>query len=228
MCGGLGTRVQSISTRVPKVLFDVAGRTFLDHLLERLRASGVADVVLCVGHLGELVRAHVEASRPEGLSIRLSEDGGLSLGTLGAVRRAADLLDETFLVTYGDSYLTFDYGAPLRALNASPWADGCMAVFENHDAIEGSNCAVEGDRVVRYDKSRGPDGARLDHIDYGATALRRSMLDHVPADRAIGLDTLQSRLAASGRLRALVVRERFYEIGSPQGLRDLERALTVV
>ena len=65
----------------------------------------------------------------------------------------------------------------------------------------------------------------LDHIDYGAMALRRSVIAALPAERALGLDQLQSELASSARLRACVANERFYEIGSQSGLDDFERYL---
>jgi NDP-sugar pyrophosphorylase family protein len=66
------------------------------------------------------------------------------------------------------------------------------------------------------------------HIDYGATALRRSALDGVSLTVASGLDALTARLAGDYSLLAYVVTERFYEIGSPDGLRDLESYLAQI
>ncbi len=69
-----------------------------------------------------------------GVTVAYSEDGPQLLGTGGALRRALDLLEPTFLLTYGDSYLPFDYTAPLRDLNAHPDALGTMSVFQNQGA----------------------------------------------------------------------------------------------
>ena len=83
--------------------------------------------------------------------------------------------------------------------------------------------ASDGTWVVRYEKG-GRDRA-LDHIDYGATALRREVIAALPAGQRVGLDEIQRELAARRRLRALVAHERFFEIGSPEGLADLDRYL---
>lgn len=218
--------------RIPKFLLSVAGRPFGAWLVERLAAAGFSEVVLCVGHLGEAIHAAM-GDRFAGLPLRYTEDGPTLLGTAGALRRALELLAPTFLVTYGDSYLPFDYQAPLRDLEAHPDALGTMAVYRNEGHLDASNTAVSGDRVVRYEKRRGPEPEldpldlhdSLDHIDYGATALRREVIAALPAGAPLGFDAVQRDLAASGRLRALPVAERFHEIGSERGLLDLEAVL---
>jgi hypothetical protein len=76
--------------------------------------------------------------------------------------------------------------------------------------------------VLRYEK--GSDDPALTAIDYGAIALRRSIVERLP-EGASALDAVQHELAASRRLRAIVAARRFYEIGSPEGLEALERDL---
>lgn len=222
LAGGLAVRMRPLTTAVPKVLLPVAGRPFLDHLLGRLAACGFDEVVLSVGHLGAAVRAHVEhAGAP--LRIVFSDEGDHLRGTLGALRLALPLLDERFVVTYGDSYLPFDYGAPLRLLAGHDDADGVMAVFRNEGRWDASNVETDGAFVLRYEK--GVRDPRLDHIDYGAMALRRELVAALPDGFRGGLEPLTARLASEGRLRALVATERFFEIGSPEGLAALRAHL---
>jgi NDP-sugar pyrophosphorylase family protein len=141
------------------------------------------------------------------------------------VRRALPLLGDPFLVTYGDSYLPFDYAAPLRDLRGDPGALGTMAVFENEGRFDASNTGVSDGRVVRYEKGNvDPD---LRFIDYGALALRAAAFASWP-EGPFGLDALQRDLARGGKLRALVASERFFEIGSEAGLADLEARLAEV
>lgn len=222
LCGGLATRMLPMTTSVPKVLLPVAGRPFLDHLVARLRSSGFVRIVLCAGHLADAVE--VEA-RALGRDILVLRDGPELLGTAGALAAAAPHLDGTFLVTYGDSYLPFDYAGPLRTLSRDPSALGCMAVWKNDGALEPSNAAVRDGRVIRYDKTRAAGAPPLDHIDYGAIALRREALAQIGDAGLTGLDELCARLARQGSLLAHVVEERFYEIGSPAGLAALEAHL---
>jgi NDP-sugar pyrophosphorylase family protein len=205
-------------------MLEVAGRPFVDWQLELLARSGIRDVVLCIAHLGELIRAHVGDGGRHGISVRYAvEEPGRLLGTAGALRAAVGLLAPRFLVTYGDSYLRFDYGDPLRLLERHADCDGVMAIYRNQGRLEPSNVATDGTWVVRYQKNA--TDPRIDHIDYGATALRREVVEGLPAGAALGLDRVQEALTARGRLRALVVHDRFFEIGSPAGRADLEQHL---
>ncbi|HZJ54216.1 MAG TPA: sugar phosphate nucleotidyltransferase [Myxococcaceae bacterium] len=224
LAGGLATRMHPHTERIPKSLLEVAGRPFIDWQLELLARAGIRDVVLCIAHLGGLIRAHVGDGSPHGLSVRYAEEEpDWLLGTAGALRAAVALLAPRFLVTYGDSYLRFDYGAPLRLLADHADCDGVMAIYRNAGQIEPSNVATDGTWVLRYEKEAS--GEALDHIDYGATALRREVVEALPPGVPLGLDRVQAELAARGRLRALVVHERFFEIGSPAGRADLDRYL---
>lgn len=212
---------------VPKFLLPVAGRPFGHRLLERLTIAGYTDVVLCTGHLGDAIRASVGRGDAFGLQIIISDEGETRLGTAGALRHALGHLQDTFLVTYGDSYLPFDYASPLDDLAAHPEALGTMSVFYNEDRWDSSNCEVVDERVVRYEKRAvgSQRDAALSFIDYGAIALRRQVVEVLP-DGPSDLAVVQRDLAKSGALRALVAKERFHEIGSEAGFKDLEAYLS--
>jgi len=224
LAGGLATRMRPHTERLPKSLLEVAGRPFIDWQLELLAGSGIREVVLCIAHLGEAIRAHVGDGVRHGLSVRYAvEDPGRLLGTAGALRAAVALLSPRFVVTYGDSYLPFDYGEPLRLLERQADCEGVMAVYRNAGRFEPSNVVTDGGWVLRYEKP--PAGPEFDHIDYGATALRREVVEALPPGVPFGLDRVQADLAARGRLRALVVHDRFFEVGSPSGRADLDQHL---
>jgi N-acetyl-alpha-D-muramate 1-phosphate uridylyltransferase len=225
LAGGLATRLGERTQRLPKALIPIAGRPFLAWQLEVLARSGFRDVLLCLGHFGDQIREFLGDGAAFGITVAYSEDGPTLLGTGGALRRALDLLEPSFLVTYGDSYLPFDYAAPLRDLEAHAEALGTMTVFQNDGAWDQSNSAVKGDQVVRYEK--GGRDPSLRFIDYGALALRRSVIAEREAGRAWSLESIQNELASSGKLRAYEARERFYEIGSETGICDLEAKLAL-
>jgi NDP-sugar pyrophosphorylase family protein len=223
LAGGLATRMRPKTLTVPKSLLEVAGRPFVDWQLEKLAACGYRDVVMCVAHLGEQIRAHVGEGERYGLRVRYADEGPTLLGTAGAIRAALDLLEAAFLVTYGDSYLPFDYAAPLRELGAHDDCDGVMAIFKNEGKWDPSNVRTDGAWVLAYEK--GTKDPAFDHIDYGATAIRRDVIARIPSTVAFGLDQVQHDLAEKKRLRAHVARARFFEIGSPEGLATLEQHL---
>jgi len=228
LAGGLGTRLGARTRDLPKALIQIAGRPFLAWLVEALARSGYRQLVMCIGHYGEQIIDYLGTGAAFGVEVSYSKDGDRLLGTGGAIRQALtrNLLAESFLVTYGDSYLPFDYAAPLRDLDAHPEALGTMSVFENHGAWDSSNTAIGRGLVLRYEK--GVQDKALTHIDYGAIALRRSVIAEKPADFVFGLDTIQHDLAKAGQLRAYEAHERFYEVGSELGISDLEQKLTSV
>jgi MurNAc alpha-1-phosphate uridylyltransferase len=223
LAGGLATRILPRTLTVPKSMLEVAGRPFVDWQLEKLAARGFDDVVMCVSHLGDVIRAHVGDGGRFGLRVRYSDEGPSLLGTGGALRAALPLLDATILVTYGDSYLPFDYAAPVRDLEAHDDCDGVMSVFANHGKWDASNVATDGAWILRYEK--GATDAALDHIDYGATALRRDVIAAIPSGEKYGFDVVQRSLTERHRMRAHVAHERFFEIGSHEGLATLDEHL---
>ena len=226
LAGGLGTRLGARTRDLPKALLPIAGRPFLAWLLEALAARGYSEAVLCIGHHGNQIEDFAGTGAAFGIALSYSKDGERLLGTGGALRLALarKLLSSTFLVTYGDSYLPFDYGAPLRDLDAHPEALGTMSVFENRGAWDQSNCSVADELVSRYEK--GTHDRALTHIDYGAIALRTAALASRPEQVPFGLDELQHEFAKAGQLRAFVATERFYEVGSELGIHDLEERLS--
>jgi len=217
LCGGLATRMRPLSERLPKSLFPVLDRPFLDWQLEAIARGGATEALLCTGHLGDAIGKHVaESLTPAGIRVGISDEGEQRLGTGGALALAATrgLLAPRFVVQYGDSYLRLDY----RALLATP-GDAVMSVYRNRGRLEPSNCVVESGLVVHYEK--GTQRQDAEWIDYGATALDRRLIENAPRDLA----QLFGLLVGERRLRSFEVTDRFYEIGSQAGLAELEALL---
>lgn len=223
LAGGLATRMRPETAQTPKSMLMVHGRPFVDWQLDRFAASGAGSVVMCVGYLGEQIETHVKRALDRGLVVGYSYDGAEQIGTGGALRRAFARLESEFVLTYGDSYLPFDYAAPLHDLRAHPNALATMSVYRNRGQLAASNVALDGEWVAKYEKSVADP--ELDCIDYGAIALRRSALDGIEDGAVWGIEALFRKLARQRQLRAFVAPERFYEIGSPEGRIELERHL---
>ncbi len=222
LAGGLATRLRPLTERIPKALIEVAGHPFLWHQLQLLKRSGIRRVVLLVGHLGESIQQRFQDGAELGIRIDYSFDGPALLGTAGAIRQALPLLPERFFVLYGDSYLPCDYAAVEKAFH-NRGLPGLMTVYRNEGLYDTSNVEYDGDRILQYDKRNRTHA--MHHIDYGLGAFHRSVFQALPAGQARDLATLYQDLLQAGNLAAFEVHQRFYEIGSPQGLRDTEEFL---
>ena len=223
LAGGLATRLRPLTDRVPKILLEVAGRPFAEHQVELLRAQGIRHVVFCVGHLGEQVEQTLGDGRRWGMRFQYVFDGPRLAGTGGAVRRALPLLGPSFFVMYGDAYLPCDFGAVERAFVRSG-APGLMVVFPNDDRWDRSNVQLEQGRIVRYDKA-ARDGP-MRHIDYGLSVLTpEAFAPWLDETSPLDLEAVYQRLVARGELAAYEVGQRFYEIGSHEGLEETRALL---
>lgn len=228
LAGGLGTRMLPFTERLPKTLLEVGGRPFADMQLAWLRDQGVRHVIYSVGYLGERIRAHVGNGARHGLRVDYVDEGAALKGTGGAVRLVVDrgLVDPAFFVLNGDSYLTVTLADVELRFRASRMP-ALMTVLRNRDRWEMSNAVVAGGLVTLYDKAR-PAASRegMEWIDYGLSVLQANVVRHVVQPGAVAdLADLMHDLSVQGRLAAHEVTDRFYEIGSPQGLRDLEAHL---
>jgi NDP-sugar pyrophosphorylase family protein len=222
LAGGLATRLRPITEKIPKALVTVAGEPFLAHQLRLLRAQGLSRVVLCVGHLGEMIQEQFGDGAEWGIQLEYSFDGPALLGTGGALVRALPLLGEAFLVLYGDSYLPIDYQAVIRAFLDSG-EPGLMTVFHNQGQWDTSNVVFADGIIHCYDKKALT--ATMQHIDYGLGILRAEALAPYPRDKAFDLADVYRDLSRAGRLAGYEVANRFYEIGSPKGLAELDGLL---
>jgi NDP-sugar pyrophosphorylase family protein len=222
LAGGLATRLRPLTEKVPKVLIPVAGQPFLAHQLRLLRDQGIRRVVLCLGHLGEMVVKEFGDGRDWGIQLDYSFDGPKLLGTGGALRQALPKLGEEFFVLYGDSYLTVPF-APIAECFHRSGQRGLMTVYRNEGLYDTSNVVFRDGRIAIYDKKvRLPE---MLHIDYGLSLFKASVFAERPADQVFDLADVMRQLVAQSDLAGYEVPERFYEIGSPAGLAELEALL---
>jgi len=219
LAGGLATRLRPLTETIPKALVEINGEPFLAHQLRLLERGGVDRVVLCVGYRGEQIREYAGDGSAFGLRVAYSFDGPHLLGTAGAVRLARPLLGEQFFVLYGDSYLPCDYQAVEQAFLASGKL-ALMAVFPNRGLWDRSNVEFVNGAITAYDKVNRT--AAMQHIDYGLGVFRSQAFDLIEEDQPMDLAVLYQQLLGHGELAAYEVPTRFYEIGSVEGIRELE------
>jgi NDP-sugar pyrophosphorylase family protein len=221
LAGGLATRLRPITEKIPKSLVPVAGKPFLTHQLELLHARGIRHAVLCVGHLGEMIQCDY-GNEAFGVRLDYSFDGPKLLGTGGAIKLALPKLGSEFFVLYGDSYLPIEYRLIAEFFHASGKL-GCMTVYHNEGKYDTSNVLFADGEIKIYDKkARLPE---MHHIDYGLSLFKASVFDRYATDQPFDLAEVMGQLVRDKQLAGYEVKERFYEIGSPAGLEELNQLL---
>lgn len=223
LAGGLGTRVRQLTGDLPKALLPIRGEPFVHHQLRLLRRQRIRDVVFVTGYRGASIQEAVGTGEEFGLSVSFVDEGEALHGTAGALRVALDAgaLSGSFAVLYGDSYLPIDV-TPVWAAFADAGRAALMTVFRNDDRWDRSNAVLEGGMVTLYDKRPDARHPGMAWIDYGLSVLDRRVVEALPAGEVVDLADVYRDLSLRGQLAGFEVASRFYEVGSPEGIADLE------
>ncbi|MBA2656995.1 MAG: NTP transferase domain-containing protein [Tatlockia sp.] len=224
LAGGLATRMHPLTERIPKSLIEVKGDYFICHQLRYLQHQGIKKVVLCVGHFGEQIEAAIGQGQAFGLDLHYSWDGENPLGTGGALKQALPLLGDTFFVLYGDSYLPIDFRAMEHYFyqRSNP---ALMAVFKNNNQWERSNVFFDKNLILEYNKYHL--NLAMEYIDYGLSILSGIELEKFKANNCFDLAEFFHKVSLDQKLGGYEVFERFYEIGSQEGLQEAIKNLPV-
>lgn len=220
LSGGLATRLGLVTKTIPKALVPINGVPFVSHQLKRLKEQGVSKVVICVGHLGELIKAEVGDGEKFGLQILYSSDGDTLLGTGGAIKKATSLLGDTFFIMYGDSFLTINMLLVQQAFVNSK-SRAMMVVFKNKNKIEQSNVVLHKNIISEYNKTE--KNYKMEYIDYGLSVVSREVFSEYPEQVKIDLGDIFYKLSIGRKLAGFETGERFYEIGSIDGIKETEK-----
>lgn len=223
LAGGLATRMRPITEQIPKALIDVGGEPFISHQLRLLRSRGVLHVIISTWYLGEMIQDYVGDGSRFGVQVQYVFDGDKPLGTAGAVRKALTLLNGPFFVLNGDTYFPCDFAAVQTFFDEQTHA-GLMTV--NRNELPWHNCNVElmAGEIIRYDKQSRD--SKMQHVDAGLGLFDPLAFSHIEDGQPEDMGAVMKKLLVEGKLLAYEEKQRFYEIGSFDGLKELDRILT--
>ena len=124
---GLGTRLKPLTDSIPKALVPVGGKPLLQHVIEKLSASGFDEMVINVHHFSEQIIQFLQNNNNFGLHIDVSDESDKLLDTGGGIRKASAFLngDAPFLVHNVDILSNAD----LRKLHNDHIRQGDMATL---------------------------------------------------------------------------------------------------
>jgi MurNAc alpha-1-phosphate uridylyltransferase len=225
LAGGYATRLGSLVKDTPKCLIEINGRPFVDWQLDLLVKNGYKKFVFCLSHKSSLIQEHLGDGSNRGVNIRYSLDGETQLGTGGALKKALPILGSNFGVLYGDSFLPINYlRVEQEFLNCRSYA--LMTVYKNQNRFDASNVEFTDGKLVNYEK--GQENKRMHYIDYGLSFFRRDAFNRWRDQSSFDLSSLFNQLAREQQLDGYEVSERFYEIGSVQGIQEFSNYLRKV
>jgi len=185
LAGGLGSRLRSVVNDRPKVMAEIGGRPFLAYLLHKLEEAGIGQVVLCTGHMGEII-SDTFGNAHGRLGLHYSRET-VPLGTGGAVRYALPLLDsESVLVMNGDSYCDADLNA-FWEFHQSEGAQATLLLVKSADSGRFGHVRINSKgQVVRFDEKSAVAAAGW--INAGMYLLKRELILSIPPGKRVSLE----------------------------------------
>jgi NDP-sugar pyrophosphorylase family protein len=222
LAGGMATRLRPITEKIPKALVEVGGEPFIAHQLRLLYAHGVRRIIISAWYRGDMIRDYLGTGAAFDMQVSYVFDGDKPLGTGGAICRALPFVQEPFFVLYGDSYLPCNY-AEIQNRFESSCQPALMTVYRNEGKWDTSNVEMRGGTIIKYDKNdRSP---AMQFIDYGLGIFHPNVFQDLQEGEYKDLADIYRDLAQNKRLAAYLVPQRFYEIGSHEGLHELDEVL---
>jgi len=218
LAGGRGTRLQPAFDGGPKAMAPVAGRPFLDYLLQFLKRAGITRIVLCVGYKHQQIRESAGDGRHMGLDIRYSLERS-PLGTGGALALAVSRtgVEGTVLAMNGDSLAEVELAGMWRAHGARH-AAATIGLVNVPNAARYGRVAIDGKGWVRRFAEKSGDDDR-GTINGGVYLFESDVLKQIPPLKAVSLECeVLPRLASCGSLFSFSSPGRggFIDIGTPE------------
>jgi len=227
LAAGKGTRLSSLTDKIPKVMIPIAGKPILEHHVEHLAGAGIQEIFINLHHLPERITSYFGDGRKWGVRIRYSFEPEI-MGTAGAVKKLeAELRGGPFLVVYGDNYLEMELSGFIEASAASEGV-GTIAVFEKAD-VTGSGIIEmgRGDEVVRFKEKPAPDEVFSHWVGAGLFYFRPAIFEYIPSGYSdFGLDVIPRLLRDGGRLFGRCLKGGVWAIDDLDLLNTLNAHLT--
>ena len=217
LCGGLGTRVQYHG--IPKSLIRFNQKPFISHQIKLFDKKGVNNLILCTGYQSDEIMKHGVGSWLDSDidDIKFSNED-IPLGTGGAIKNV-EYLQENFFVIYGDTYANINYKQMQRKFLRSNKM--CMmGVYKNNNKFDKSNVKIIDKNTLLYKKNNTPEDYTF--IDYGVSIFNKKIFERTAED-IFSLSDIQEKLSPEEQIAPYIIKDRFYEIGSPQGIEDFRK-----
>ncbi len=225
MAGGKGTRIATVNAHIPKPMIAVAGKPVLERQLDVLKRQGCTDIILVIGHFGQVIRDYFGDGSRFGVSIRYIEEAE-PLGTAGALFYIKDALDDDFLLVNGD--IVFDIDVP-RFLRYHKQEGGAATLFthpNDHPYDSGIIVSNKDGVVTAWLHKERMEGWYPNRVNAGIHILSPTALSALTAPEKTDLDRqVLAPLVGAGQLMAYESSEYARDMGTPDRLAQVEREI---
>ena len=214
LAGGKGVRMRPLTLITPKPMIPIHGKPFLEYIITLLKKNGIEEIIILTGYLHEKIEDYFKEGKKIGLKIKYSfspvdDETGTRL------KKAKGLIDEKFLLLYGDNYWPLELNQ-LSEFYEKMNTQGLVTVYSNMDNYTKNNTFVNDKGLVEvYDKSRQTPG--LNGVDIGFFILNKKVFNLFPGENFSFEKVILPQLISKKQLAGFLTYHKYY------GLSNLER-----
>lgn len=216
LCGGKGQKLKPITYELPKPMIPVRDKPVLEYIIEHLRDEGVTDIILVVDYKHEKIISHFGKGRSLGVNIRyIIEDQ--PHGTGGFLRSAKDMVNDTFLLLYGDVLSKVDIYDMLKSHRANR-ALATMALTTTSDTTSFGVAKLKGEKITGFVEKPSPGESPSNLINAGVFILEPELSGRVPAGASnkIMIESIFEEFAKQGKLAGYVYDGQWFHMNTPE------------
>lgn len=219
MAGGEGRRLRPLTESKPKPLLSVGGKPILEILIERLRQSGIVEILVALHHKSEMIRDQLGDGARLGVRVEYVEEP-VPLGTMGALTLVRKRLDAPFFVVNGDILTKCDFRAMWEFHRSQPGAAMTVGVSLHQVEIPYGEFTLRGTRVTRVDEKPRKEFP----VNAGIYVVDPSAVDLIPSGRYFDATDLIRLLVSRDRpVAAYLIREYWLDVGRHDDLQKANR-----
>ena len=217
MAGGKGTRMLSIASDIPKPMIPIEGRPVLEHEIECLCEQGFTDILITVGHLGNVIMDYIGDGLKFGVLITYYFEKE-PLGNAGALFQVKDQLTDDFLLLNADAMFDIDFN---RFVQYHKTHDAVATLFTHPNSHPYDSGVIIADEHMAVRKWLAKEDERPEYfknrVNAGLHVLNKRILEQTVEGGKIDLDRqLLKPLAGTGQMYCYDSPEYVKDMGTPE------------
>ena len=220
MAGGKGTRIASITNdEIPKPMLAIGGKTILEHQIECLKKSDIKEIIIVIGHLGDKIKSYFKDGNKFGIKISYYEESpNKPLGTAGSLYYLKSMIDEDFILIFGDVFLNVDFNK-MAEYHHNNFADATLLTHPNSHPFDSDLVVVDDGKVIGFDSkenNRNYDYKNL--VNSGIYMFSPRVFDYISEPKKCGLekDVIAKMITFGDKVCSYHSTEYVKDMGTPE------------
>lgn len=222
IAGGRGTRISSITTKIPKSLLPLNHKPLLDHSINYLKKNGCDNIIVCCGHLGEKIKKYADRNN-YGIPIRLSFESK-PIGTAGPLHLIKNLLEDEFVVLFGDIYTTIDLRKMLK-FHKEKKADATLALHISDHPQDSMVVKIDKkNKLLSFVEKPGENWKKYGNLTKTSLyILKKNVINFIAKNQEVDFDYIFPKMLKKGKKLFGYVTEKYTkDIGTKQRYREVQ------